>query len=97
MRKENENVVRWHDVSCHLVQHLGRRCVLLLKTVRRETMKAKICPYAIRLWSGNRQWEPGCREATTEYCSADPDCALRNQEQRRREYELLGKMIEREG
>jgi hypothetical protein len=46
-----------------------------LKLVHREK-EQKPCPYAMRVWSSAGQWQPGCKQANTDYCGGDGDCAL---------------------
>ena len=46
-------------------------------------LNENLCPYAIRQWSSVYQWIPGCSDAKTLSCTANPDCALRVQEERR--------------
>ena len=54
--------------------------------------KPNVCPYALRQWSSQHQYKPGCKAATTEYCSADKDCALRDSEIKYRADIALGRV-----
>lgn len=56
--------------------------------------KENKCPYAMRQWSTKHQYKPSCKEATTEYCSADPDCDLREKEIKYRVDVAMGRIKE---
>ena len=56
--------------------------------------KPNVCPYAIRQWSSQHQYKPGCKAATTDHCNADKDCALREQERKHRIDIYMGRVDE---
>ena len=50
--------------------------------------KAKVCPFAIRMWSADRQYKAGCFFVEG-YCDASPKCPQIENESKRKGKEIL--------